>query len=664
MKYGRFENNGRDYVITNPETPAPWINYLFGDKLSAFVSQAAGGMLWYEQPYYGRLTRYRFNGLPMDSPGFLLYINDGDQWWNPSFFPTTTPLDEYECRHSPGKMTFSALKNNIRCDYTLFISDDDVMIWDISLENLSDEPREIRVRPYVEFSLLEEDKDTQAFLTCGNQARQTFDSELNSIKYEYFAFESRFMGKTLFAASDKVTGFELDRDKFIGKGRTETNPVGLTRELSNTELPDGGPYACGVMECVFKLKAGEKRRTHFSIATAESFEESEALTARYTESKAIDDALARIAEKWDKTFATAQVSTGDEDFDNLVNTWFPINIKTTMRASRSISTRHTGTGAGIRYRDTMQDLMPASQLFPEEFERKILKTFSAMTSEGRTITSIDPKTLRSKKVDHTRIDAALWGVMTTYRHLAESGDLEFLNRVVPYYDSGSGTILEHLIKGMRFIGDHTGAHGLPLLFDTDWNDMLQVFSSDKEGGESIMVAEQFIHAANLMLEILDAIGVTDCKEYLLKKRTQFTDILNSDVCWDGKWFKRLLFKDSEMGASHNDEARIFLNTQSWAVIAGTLDPEKTRTAMNSVHKMLATEYGIRLFAPPITHMPESDRPFNTNTPGAGENGGIFLHANTWAIIAETLLGNNERAFEYFSSILSTKRNKNNPELYA
>jgi cellobiose phosphorylase len=662
-QYGYFDPDSREYVITDPQTPTPWINYLFGNKLSAFVSQGAGGMLWYEQPYYGRLTRYRFNGLPLDSPGFYLYIHDGKEWWNPSFFPTMMPLDSYECRHAPGRTTFIAEKNSIRCQMTLFITPDDVMIWKMTISNLSSQPRKVKLRPYVEFSLLEERKDIGSFLVCGNQATYKFDPQLNGIKYDYFAFESRFMGKTIFASSEPLTGFELNRDIFIGQGRTEANPVALDRDLLSVEMPDGGPYACGALENSLELAPNKSSEINFFLTTADTFEQTEQLIKRYHTKTNISSALNQIEQDWTKSLNTAQVNTGDAKFDVLLNTWFPCNIKTTMRASRSISTRHTGQRAGIRYRDTMQDLMPAAQLFPDEFERLIIKTFHAMFKNGRTVTNIDPKTLVGSRVDHLRIDGALWGVMTTYRYLAETGDIDFLNRTVPYYDDGEGSILDHLINGMKFIGANTGNNGLPLLFDTDWNDMLQIFSQNTTGTESIMVGQQYIYVARLLIEILQHIGVTDFIPYLEEKIDSFTKVLNSDVCWNGKYFKRLLFTEPAMQNSFNAE-RIFLNTQSWAVIAGTLDSEKVKIAMESVNERLWTRYGGRVFAPPFTAMPNSNAPFNCNVPGAGENGGIFLHANSWLIMAETLLGNRERAYEYYSAILPTHRAEENPDLYA
>ena len=251
----------------------------------------------------------------------------------------------------------------------------------------------------------------------------------------------------------------------------------------------------------------------------------------------------------------------------------------------------------------------------------------------------------------TRIDGALWGVYTVYRYLAETGDYTLLDEVVPYYDAGEGTVLDHLLRGMRFIGEHDGGDGLPLIFDVDWNDMLTLFSSTYRDVQSVMVAEQFIYAARLLLEILQTVGSPTATAWFHEKIRHYTQVLNSDACWDGAWFKRLLMHEMVMGSRHNREGQIFLNARSWAVIAGTLDAEKTRQAMDSAHRHLATEYGLRLFAPPFTKMLDNRTPFNSNTPGAGENGGIFLHANTWAVMASALLGNSERAWAYYRAIL-------------
>ena len=661
-KYGNFSSHTREYVITDPNTPAPWINYLFGRNLQAFISQAAGGCAWYAEPVHGRITRYRFNGAPVDSPGFYLYLREGQSIWNPSFFPVRTPLDHYECRHTPGYTKFIASKNGLAAEVTYFIPlDTDVMIWDVRLRNLTGKTKHVTLDTYQEYSLHGYDKDTAAFLVCGNQYRAWYDRGHNGIAVDYFAWEAPFMGKSFFTCSQRVTKYEIDRNIFFGHGRTEADPVAFEKGLHNSELRDGGQYACGVLETSLTLPPKGAKRILFALAISKKLSDSQKQAACWANPGRADGALKQIITYWNNNLAAAQVHTPDTSLNHLMNTWLPFNSRATFNLSRSISSRHTGSGDSLRFRDSMQDTMPATTFFPRDAAALIAKLYQTMLASGKTVTGVNAATLRTGDTSWTRIDAALWGVFTVYRYLAETGEYELLSRRVPFYDSGAGTILDHMIRGFHFIGDNDGPDGLPRIFNVDWNDMLVLFSGAYPHVQSIMVAQQFIYAARLMIEILEALGTTEGAEYLKGKIAQYTQVLQSPLCWDGRWFKRLVGPTMVMGSKTNREGKIFLNTQSWAVIAGTLDAQKCRSAMDSAAKQLATAYGLRLFAPPYTRMLDNKTPFHCNTPGAGENGGIFLHANTWAIMAEALLGNRDRAWSYFHRILPATLSDADPD---
>jgi len=665
MRYGSFDEVAREYVITSPETPAPWINYLMGGGLYALISQAAGGMAFYREPAEGRLTRYRFNGVPMDSPGFYLYLQDGVDTWNPSFRPTGTPLDQYCCRHGLGYTRFQAEKRGIAAEVTYLIPPDDaVLLWAAQLTNHTTEERALTLTTYLDFSLHSFMKDTLAYLVCGNQWRLRFDRRLNGIMCDYFAFESPFEGKTIFAASLPVKAYEIDRNQFLGPGRTEANPLGLERGLTNSEAPDGGRYASGVLQHRIILSPGERAQVVYRYAVSDSFAQSARLLRKYATFADCEKALAGVRAYWEKTLAAAQMRTPDPAMNALFNTWFPLNTRVTFTLGRSISTRHVGDGGALRYRDSMQDAMPAVVLFPAEAHERLLRILQTMYADGHCVTGVNPETLRPGPGEEQiiRSDAAVWGIFTVYQYLVETGDLAFLEQVVPYLDRGEGTVFEHLVRSLRFIADHTGAHGLPCLFTVDWNDFLQIFTVSYTGCQSVMVAEQFIYAAHLLGEIAESIGRAEECRFLQQAAGQFTAILDSDICWDGAWFRRVLGDNLLMGSRQNRDGKIFLNTQSWAVIAGTLPELKVRRAMNAAYRRLNTPYGLRLFAPPFRTMPDGSR-VPTNTPGAGENGGIFLHANTWAVMAEALLGRGDRAWEYFSQILPAHLSDADPDRY-
>jgi N,N'-diacetylchitobiose phosphorylase len=664
-EFGYFDSDKREYVIKNPMTPEPWINYLDGNsKLNAFISNGAGGTAWYDQAHTGRLTRYRLNGLPMDAPGFYLYIKDGSDTWNPSFFPTMRELEFWECRHGMGYSCFNAIQNGINATVKYFIPlKDEVLLWDLKLENKSDKIKNLKIYPYIDYSLHGFDKDSFYFLVCGNQVRYSYDEISGGLASDYFAFEAPFMGRTIFSASERFDKFDMDRNLFIGRGRTEANPLGLELGLKNTEVKDGGFYACGTFELPVKLEPGEERRIIIKLSVSEDIIETRRLSKKYDSFKEVDHASEQINDWWKNKLMKCQVSTPDKNMDVMLNSWLPKNIRSTMRNGRSISNRHPGNGTSLRFRDTMQDIMPGTILFQDDIRELILTLMRSITASGRVVSSIDPDTLKCPNPEHTRSDAIVWGVFTIYKYLVETGDMKILETVLPYYDEGEASVLEHLIRGMHFVGENTGSHGLPKIFDCDWNDMLQVFSDAKTGGESVMLAEQFIYASKLICEILEHAGKTEETLFLERKSQDFAKILSSDVCWDGKWFKRLLYPDAELGSQNNPEGKIFLNTQSWAAISGALPEKMAHTAMGQVAEKLDTDCGIRLFSPPFTKMMDGITRFHTNTPGAGENGGLFLHANTWAIIAEAMLGNPQRAWKYFSQILPNNLSARNSQHY-
>ncbi|MCF7853386.1 MAG: hypothetical protein K9N51_01200 [Candidatus Pacebacteria bacterium] len=665
--YGHFDEENREYVITRPDTPAPWINYLMGRDLHAIVSQNAGGLAFFGEPAEGRLTRYRFNGLPVDSPGLYLYIQDGAEIWNPSFRPTGTALDRFECRHGLGYTTFHAEKRQIQADVTYLIPpEDNVLLWSVRLRNNSDSLRRLNLTSYLEFSLHGFLKDTLAYLVCGNQWRLWFDKKVNGIRTKYFAFESLFEGECIFAPTDEVCAFDIDRDEFIGWGRTEANPLALEEGFGQSEIPDGGRQACGALQSTIELPPGETHHTLYRYAVSDDFVESERMLARYRTEGDVQGALGEIREFWESALGCAQVSTPDQAANRMLNTWLPYNTRVTFRHGRSISTRHTGAGGALRYRDSMQDAMPAIQLYPEEARRRIERILRTVYRDGHCATSVNPESLElSSDPDHIRGDAAVWGVFTVYRYVAETGDVSFLRKDLPYFDAGSGTVFDHLFQSLKFIAEHTGKDGLPELFDADWNDFLQIFTVAYEGCQSVMVAQQFVYAARLLTELARMLNGRESEiNFLRNAAERFTKVLESDACWDGAWYRRVLGDGLVMGSRDSQDAKIFLNTQSWSVIAGTLDRTRVTKAMDAACRELNTECGLRIFAPAFRVMPDGKTRVPTNTPGAGENGGIFVHANTWAVMAEAMLGRGDRAWEYFSRILPPKLSARDPRRYA
>ena len=665
-KYGYFDFSTHEYVITSPYTPKPWINYLGGiGDLDAFVSNRAGGTAWYQQPHTGRISRYRFMGLPEDTPGFYLYVKDSDgTLWNPSGVPVTAKLDRYECRHGLYYTKFSSEKNGLAIDVKYMIPRQDaVLLWDVTVKNNSPVPKDFKLYPYMDFSMRDYFKDELHFQATGNQMRGSYNEEFNALAINYQAYQALYPGYTLFNASKQFRDFDMKRESFIGPCRYEGNPIVLEEgRLSHSEVPGGGFCICGVFELDFHLQPGESERVVVKAAIAPELPEAGRLLKKYDDFSAVDAASEDFAKWWQDTLSVAQVSTPDSTLNELMNVWFPKNVKVTMRCGRSISHRHTGIGTSKKFRDTMQDIMSGAVFFPEETRENIMLLMHSIRHTGQITYSIDPGTLTTPDPEHIRCDCIVWGIFTIYKYISETGDSKILEEKVNDYDKNESTVLDLLIRAMRFTGDNVGVHGLPKLFNCDWNDALVIISSIYSDGESVMVAEQYIVAAKILLLMLDDATHAKEKEYLRGKIADFTAKLDSDDVWDGNWYKRLLFPNASMGSAVSAEGKIFLNTQSWAALAGSLDKAHVEKALDSAYRMLNSECGLRLCAPPFTKNLDGAT-FCGNSSGAGENGGLFYHANTWAIMAEAMAGHAERAWEYFRHVLPTERSAADADLY-
>lgn len=663
-KYGFFDSKNHEYVIKTPLTPKPWINYLGGiGKLDAFISNRAGGTVWYEQPHTGRLTRYQYQALPEDSPGFYLYIKENDTVWNPSFMPCRTKLDSYECRHGLAYTKFNSAKNSLRAEVKYFIPmDDAIMLWDVTFTNESSAKKSFKVYPYMDFSMRDVAKDVLYYHFCGNQMTGEYDEKYNALKLDYFAFEAHHPGFTLMNASEKFTKFEMLREKFVGVCGDESRPAAIfDNGLANSEVTGSGMQMCGTFELDINLEPNESKRILVKLANAPALEDAADLLKKYDDFAVADAEMKRFDDFWQNILEKQQVSTPDEALNEMLNTWFPKNIKTTMRCGRSISHRHTGTGTSKAFRDTMQDIMSGAVLFPQETKENILLLMHSIRENGQITTNIDPVSLKCGNLEHTRCDAIVWGIFTISKYIAETGDAAILNEKLNDYDGNPSTVLELLMRAMRFTGTSVGKFGFPKLYSCDWNDSLAIISSILNDGESIMVAEQYIVAAKLIIKLLDPAKHAADIEFLNTKIKEFSAALD-DKAWDGKWYKRLLFPDYEMGANSCEEGKIFLNTQSWAAIAGTLDMQHVRQAMDSVSEILDCPCGIRISYPGYTKIADGRR-YTGNYCGAGEDGGLFYHANTWAIIAEAALGNSERAWKYFTQIQPNVRSAIEADTY-
>jgi len=651
-KYGYFDDSKREYVVTEPLTPRPWINYVSNTKMGAFISQGAGGLAWFNQPVTGRLSRYDFMGLPEDRPGFYIYLRDSEgACWNPSFQPCQTSLDFWECRHGMGYTRFLSRHGSITTELKLFIPpEDNVLIWDLEVVNEGDDPEKLFITNYLEFSLFEYYKEMLGWIVLRNQIRFKYDAPLNTIKYEYFVYEAEQTNPVFVTSSGKPSGFDCDREKFIGRGRSTANPEALRNgALSNSELPGGG-LGIAALGHDITLRKGESHRIAWSVGAAPDWQEADALSQKYQDLSNVDTAFSSLQKQWGTLLANFQTDLPDPEMQSMVNIWNPYGSLATFYRDRDISNELPGLASGIRFRDAMQNCLTMCHLQPEIAKKRIELLLRHQKSDGSTLDSFLPGSKVKTGGEEPRCDNPVWSPITVYAYLAETGDLAFLDQELPYYDESSDTVYHHLMKGLRQISRDSGKNGLPCLKGRDWDDHLSVFKSPD--AESVMTAQNWCYASRLMKEICEFKRENDDAQWLEERIDAYAEVLNT-TAWDGEWYQQVIFPDQRisLGSKDRRENKIYINTQAWACISGTAPKDRAKLCMDKMREYLNTDIGIKFLVPPYTGIPEPEDPLISNGPGLGENGGIFVQANCWAIMGEAMIDRGERAYEYYRQLL-------------
>lgn len=652
MSYGYFDDPQRAFVVTDPALPRPWTNYLTNRRLSAFISHQAGGMLWHVEPLTRRISRYHYIPAPPDRPGFYVYVKDRthDTLWNPHFAPTCTPLERFACRHEPGITSFQGEKDGVRVGVAYAIPPhDDVMLWLVTVENAGVRPVDLQLTSYLEFGLLEFMRE---MFWCYLKAHIGFryDPASRAIRYDYHAFQAPFTPRMAFGCTEEISGFECSRDTFVGRTGSLERPAGLTTGLlTNSELPNGG-HGSGVLAVDVELCPGERREFAYRFAVADTWDGVDALLASYADAESVARGVQATRDFWGTRLEALQVESGDAPVDRFINTWTPYNNLLTLQLARIISTDHMGLD-GLRYRDTTQDAHGVANIDPDFCSERMRQVFSVQRSDGAGCFSFYPDTPKAIGEEPDRSDNTVWQVYTVNNLVAETGNLAFLDEVLPYRDGGEDTVYRHILNGLQFIARRLGAHGLPMLFHADWNDGLALFGDEK--AESVMLGMQMVYSCREFAALASRLGRDDDAVWSTKVADDMAAVLNSDVVWDGQWYNRLLLSNGKvLGSAANRQGRIFLNPQSWSVISGigALD-HRGAQAMDAVKRMLDTGIGVALLTPPFTGIPEPEDPPLGSSPGTNENGAIFSHANTWAIIAECLLGRADNAYKYYRQLL-------------
>ena len=657
----KFNDKKRKIVFSRQDLPSPWINYLSNGSMHAFVSQAGGGLCWWKTPQNFRITRYRFYNLPIDSPGFYVYIRMKDGTvWSPTFRPCGKKAKKIGSSHAPGYSEFWAERKGVRAKLTLFMSPDyDTLLWSLSLKNKNGEKVECDVFAYVELSQFSFLNEVNLGYYLKWQTVAEFDRELNAILYRFNSFvqvRTKDAPLVYFSSDVPVLSFCCDRDIFCGNYRDEGDPVEVERgELSDTELHGGEP--CAALHSKIRLNCGEEKQVNYFLGVTpgalvdyeKARRKTKSILTELKSEGAVQEQFEKDQKWWREHLGVLQCEIPDENAMREINTWNPVQSVVTARFSRSISSSASGI-RGIGFRDTCQDMLAQAYRKPEWAKKVLFYLASQQFEDGSTVHQSWPEDCKLPQVA-TRSDNHIWMSYLAYAVAAETGDLSFLDEEIPFLDkdlkseASRATLWGHLLRGISFTAAHKGAHDLPLILFSDWNDHLGPFGR-KGKGESIFVSQQHIYQLKLLSELAEARNDKKNVEYFHTLIVQQEAAL-SQYGWDGKWYRRGYDDEGEPIGTHTAKnARIWVNTQSWNVIAGAGTRKHDLTAMDSVKEQLDTGMGLMINFPSLPDVMVNGLP-----KGYSENGGVFCQANCWAIMAEALLGRGDIAWKYYKQLI-------------
>lgn len=679
MKFGYFDDNKREYVITNPRTPWPWINYLGNEDFFSLISNTAGGYSFYKDAKFRRITRYRYNNVPMDSGGKYFYIKDGDTIWNPGWKPCKTELDNYECRHGMNYTRIKGVKNGVEAEALYFVP---LKTWaevqKLTLKNTSADVKTLKVFSFAEWCLWNAATDMENF----QRNFSTGEVEIeDSVIYHKTEYKERRDHYAYYSVNMPIQGFDTDRETFFGlyNGFDEPQTV-LEGTPQNSQAHGWSPIASHYVEVT--LLPGESQDLIFVLGYVENAQnekweskniinkaKAKATIARFNTTEKVDAALAELRTYWDNLLGVFNVNTGEEKLDRMVNIWNQYQCMITFCFSRSASFFESGIGRGMGFRDSNQDLIGFVHQIPERARERIIDIASTQFPDGGCYHQYQPLTKKgNNEIGQGFNDDPMWLILGTTAYIKETGDFSILDEAVPF-DNVPGSevsLFEHLKVSFDHVVNNLGPHGLPLIGRADWNDCLNLncFSSDPnesfqttenktEGSkaESLMIAGLFVVYGRDYIELCRQLGKTEEALYAEKQVNTMIDAVKKDG-WDGEWFLRAYdYFGNKIGSEENEEGKIFIESNGWCSMAGIgLEEGLVEKALNSVKERLDCEHGIVLNNPAFTKYYIEYGEISTYPQGYKENAGIFCHNNPWIIIGETVLGRGDHAWEYFRKI--------------
>lgn len=675
MQYGYFNDKDMEYVITTPKTPLPWINYLGSDEFFTLLSNTCGGYSFYKDAKLLRLTRYRYNNVPTDTGGKYYYLKDGDTVWNPGWQPTRTPLDYYECRHGLGYSRFDSSKNQVEASLLCFVPrKDPCEINKLTITNRSSETKELTLFSFVEWCLWNADDDMKNF----QRNLSTGEVEVEgSVIYHKTEYRERRNHYAIFSVNTPIDGFDTSRDEFLGPYRGFDSPAAVEAGKCTGSIASGW-YPIASHQINITLAPGESREYIFLLGYIENPRDEKwaapgivnktrayEMINRYNTSEQVDKALIELKEYWKELLSRYQLRSSNEKVNRMVNIWNQYQCMVTFNMSRSASYYESGIGRGMGFRDSCQDLLGFVHLIPERARERIIDIASTQFEDGSAYHQYQPLTKRGNSdIGSGFNDDPLWLIACTSAYVRETGDISILKEMVPFDTDSSkaAPLMEHLKRSLDFTINHKGPHGLPLIGRADWNDCLnlncfseypgesfQTFGpSEGPVAESVFIAGLFVKYGEEYAQLAELLGD---KEEAARARKEVEIMYEAVLAhgWDGDWFLRAYDAfGNKVGSKECEEGQIFIEPQGFCVMAGIGVKEGlAKKALKSVAERLDTKYGIMLQQPAYTRYHLELGEITSYPPGYKENAGIFCHNNPWVSIAETVVGNGNRAFEIY-----------------
>ncbi len=678
MQFGYFDDAAREYVITTPKTPLPWINYLGCEEFFSLKSNTCGGYSFYKDAKLLRLTRYRYNNVPTDNGGHYFYIKDNDTIWNPGWQPVKTELDSYECRHGLGYSIFTGSKNGLKAQVTSFVPmGHNCEVNRVVLTNEGSEAKSFSLFSYVEFCLWNAMDDMTNF----QRNLSTGEVEvMNSVIIHKTEYRERRNHYAIFGVNAPVDGFDTDRDSFLGAYHGYNDPQAILNDACSNSMASGWS-PIGAHQIRISLAPGESKSFIFVLGYCENPEDqkwesrgvvnkapAKALMEAFSTDEKAEAALAELKAYWIRLLAKYSVTSPDEKLNRMVNIWNQYQCMVTFNMSRSASYYESGIGRGMGFRDSCQDLLGFVHLIPDKARQRIIDIASTQFEDGSAYHQYQPLTKRGNSdIGSGFNDDPLWLIAGTVAYMKETGDMSILDEQVPF-DNQEETkvpLLEHLRRSFNYTVSHRGPHKLPLIGRADWNDCLNLncfsahpgesfqTSGPSEGpvAESVFIAGMFVKYGNEYAELCRRLGLTEEAASAQKEVDDMYQVI-LDAGWDGEWFVRAYDAFSQkVGSRECEDGKIFIEPQGFCVLAGVgIKEGKAQQALASVEKYLDTKYGIVLLQPAYKEYHLNLGEVSSYPPGYKENAGIFCHNNPWISIAETCVGHGDRAFEVYRRI--------------